>query len=340
MGESVLLKWGFMGTVQKQDLISQVVASGCDPPSDDLLKRLAREGLLQRPKQRHPGRQRGSVSDYPAKAVAQAIGVLRLHSEVHRFDNLRFWAFWEGMWVESRILRRTLSNWMKSVLPSLPRDVDPYVLAEDLAFSYPGDQLAKRLPFKRTEDSQSAMFAIIYGAMGGDPGWDYQSPQETTRESLDQFEPPDLAERLLKFDQLTQPIGSFGRFVDEAPHPSEPLQLMADTGLGNPGWWNRAIREVPIAELKAARDTARILSEDFVDIARFTSEADLGTFPRLLIRGLRGPNGRGAAAIRHRVKMIGFGMVVNRMHQQEVSENLDAMRDAAQTMRATSVIKT
>jgi len=330
-----------MVMVRKQDLIAEVVAAGCDPPSDDLLKRLAREGLLQRPRQRHPGRQRGSVSEYPAHAVEQAIGVLRLHSEVHRFDNLRFWTFWEELWVESRILRRTLSRWLKSSIPSLTRTEDPMGLGELMAFST-SDQGAAKGPEDGEQSAQSAVFAISYGAMGGDPGWDYQSIQETTHHMEDDDETPaKLAGDLLRLSDLTEPIGPYGQILDQAPHPREALSLIAETNLGNPGWWNQAIRAVPLTELAGARDTARILVEDFVLIADTIEQAGLGEFPAALTDNLRAPRGRGTAAIRHRVQMIGSALAINRLPDHvTLTEILEEISQAALGMRDASAAAT
>ena len=322
-----------MRRVIKQDLVARVVAAGCERPSDDLLRRLAREGLLQRPRQRHPGRRRGSVTEYPAHAVDQAIGVLRLHSEVHRFENLRFWSFWDGFWVESRTLRQTLSRWMKSAIALTPRSDDLFELAEQMAFS-----TSKRGAAKGPEDgepsAQSAVFAISYGAMGGDPGWNYQPLQETTHHMEETETPTELAEGLLQLPQLTEPIGSFGQILDQPPHPKDALSLIAGTGLGNPGWWNDAIRTVPLTELAAARDTARTLVENFVLIADTIEQAGLGEFPAAATSHLRAPRGRGAAAIRHRVQMIGSALAFNRLPDQvTLTEILETISQTALGMR-------
>lgn len=323
-----------MERVTKQDLVAQIVAAGCARPSNDLLRRLAREGLLQRPRQRHPGRTRGSVTEYPSQAVRQAVGVLRLHTEVHRFVNLRFWAFWEGLWVESRILRQTLARWLGSFLASTSKTEDPFELAEKLAFGPHTEDIGGKFGIRNPEDVKSGVFALFLGSMGGDPDWDFQPLQETTHQVEDTKTPTELTRHMLNLKELTEPVGDFGALVEEIPEPQQILGDLAQTDLGNPGRWNDAIMTVPLTELTAARDTARTLGEDFVFIADTAEQFGLGVFPASVTRGLRAPQGRSAAAIRHRVRTIGLALAINRLDQQQtVKQSLGAFTQAAQEMK-------
>lgn len=315
--------------MQKQDLLGQIKTAGLERPSDDLLARLAREGLLPRPRQRHPGRVRGSIAEYPERAVPQAIGVLRLHVEVHRFDNLRFWAFWEGLWVESRVLRRTLSKWIKSATPTVDRPVgDPFDLAESLAFETESTTPIPGLTPTQEQDVRSTAFATLLGAMGGDPGWESTSVQVTTREDLDKT-PTELINETLRPEALMADVGEFGPLVDEAPDLRTLFASMASTGFAMPGWWAESIRTIPLGQLHGARDTARVLS----DVATFADALALHlpsiTIPSSFVKPLRGPSGRDAGAIRHKAKLLGMGLMLNQLPSQEVvTENLQAFENA------------
>lgn len=78
------------------------------------LKRLRREGLVQGAAQYHPVGRRGSETRYPAAAVDQLMGVLRIRRRRRPFDAVRFLAWEEGLWVDHRDLRATLARWVRA----------------------------------------------------------------------------------------------------------------------------------------------------------------------------------------------------------------------------------
>lgn len=324
-----------MRWVPKQTVVEAVVAAGCPPPSDDQLDRLARGGLLQRPRQRYPVGVRGSLTEYPHAAVDQAVGVFALHMDVHRLDNLRFWAFWEGLWVESRQIRKTLAGQVHSGHRSGRGQRDPFDDAERLVYRHgDSDAWSNRLGHKSGVDAQSAAFTLLLAVLNGGPAWDYEPQPETTSGYVEELGPTELVEKTLRLGELAVPIGTHGALVDEPPHPGAPLAQIAETGLGDPRTWVTAIRTVPIVELNSARDTARALVEDLTSIAELASLAGIGRFPARLIREVRGPQGRGASAIRHCAAMIEMGLVVNRLEPRSVVQgNIEAIRFNAARMR-------
>lgn len=248
-------------------------------------------------------------------------------------DSLRFWAFWEGLWIDSRQLKRTLNRYLRSTLPAVRHSEDPVDHVEALAFSPLVADLAPKFGFRRTDHAQSAIFALLLGALGGDPGWDFEPIPETTRVLENEPTPRRLAERMLGLTSLTEPIGEFGSIVDSPPDPRHVLSQIAETGLGDPTLWPRMIRNTQMVDLRRGTDTARVLVEDLALWADAARQVGLN-LPSTLTRITTAPPNRGASAIRARVRMIPIGIAINRLpFANTVEANLAAIREAASSIR-------
>jgi hypothetical protein len=160
-------------------LLAALNAGRARPLTPSALKRLGREGLVQRPVQTHPRGQRGSASHYPIGTLTQLRGVLQLRERERRFPQLRVQVWWEGLWVEPQALRDSFRSLLDPASADARRLLAGFsdaveaapTLARDMTAGGGGGLLLRRLGGDE-QDLVSVVTLLLQLCVGEEPIWE------------------------------------------------------------------------------------------------------------------------------------------------------------------------
>jgi hypothetical protein len=332
--------------ISQDQLLQAVIKAGLDPASSDGLKRLRRAGLLQPGVQEHHPDRRGSETFYPQEAAAQLVGVLRLKAEVRAFDQLRFWAWWEGLWVDPRQLRNTLMHWVatetRPLRDHLGSHGDPDEAADAVARAFgirnrsgPG-WLQRRVGPAMTG---SALYLLIQLMAGGQPDWNGIPFDDPSQIPSIGDGPDALLYRAIGFPSLATPISNdIGPLVEHPPPVDELFDQLQETNLLDMYSWLQAVRTASLQELERARQLARTFLVD----GRLWAAAVKYQNPDLddlFGLGHLDPNPpRNGATLRQYVLWIPIGVLLRRNFPSDrLDEIIEAMASSASKIRSTPI---
>ncbi|MBN2113688.1 MAG: hypothetical protein JW785_06125 [Acidimicrobiia bacterium] len=335
------------GWITKEELLDTVRAAGFDPPAQPQLDRLTRAGLLQRPSQHHPSGRRGSQTRYSAEAATQLAGVLRLRQQVRSLDQLRFWAWWDGLWVNPHSLHNTLIRWAAAAVRSFEKEVRPYddpldaVDAIHQKVARAGHDGPRWLRHRvGIGDTPDAVDLLLLVAAGGQPDWQPQQLADIDPRAEREATPEETLTKAFALDKLAQPPSPGspipGPLVPEPPTAQELTATLQEAGLASPGNWLRAVRSASIPELSQARPIARAIVEDLPLVAlaagRYAQDpADpwgLGPF--------RASRRRNRRALEHTAATVGQAILLRRtLPSTQLNDFVEAVTSSAAEIRET-----
>jgi hypothetical protein len=250
------------------ELLAAVNVGSARPLTASALKRLVREGLLERPVQEHPRGQRGSTSYYPVGTLRQLRAVLRLREQERRFHQLRVQVWWEGLWVDPQALRdsfRTLldpaSADARRLLAGFADAVDaaPALVQEMTAGTGRGRRglLLRRLGGDE-QDLISVTTLLLQLCLGEEPIW------ESTDAGLEEPEPSptELFERAAGVTYARRDrLGDSGPLLTGEVDTPDVLLRLRDAGLFEIADLPRLLVEASEEQLGRARADAQLLEQ-------------------------------------------------------------------------------
>lgn len=239
------------------------------------LRRFHREGLLPRPIQVHRQGEPGSLSIYPPGALDQLTAVieLRAQTKTRPFEQLRFEAWWAGLWVEPSLLRSSLEGLLDERTAWIRESRQRYETVEDAVEAMLTQPLRDtRSPIVRLmrrrvrgdENLRSALYALLVLVLGGDPIW--ETP-DVEPDGGPEPHPIELVGQLMGLDRAAaQGLAGLVPSLDRSGLVTA-LVRYRDSGLLDLVHPSRLIHEATDQQLDAARDRARNLLASLLPFA-------------------------------------------------------------------------
>jgi hypothetical protein len=99
-------------TPETSDDVIDIIDGAGGHVTREQLVRWHRAGLIPRPRVRHLGRGRGSVSIYPAGTAVQVLAVLNQQRHTRRLDDIAWKLWWDGYDIDEQVLRARLDRFV------------------------------------------------------------------------------------------------------------------------------------------------------------------------------------------------------------------------------------
>jgi hypothetical protein len=314
--------------ISEAELLARVKREGCKVTPRQL-KRYRLAGLLHRPAQVHVPGKRGSQSSYPTAALPQLRAICRLRERERRLDELGFWLWWEGHWVDGATITRILSDLCSSQFRDLRRfaaehadsiEAGEALAAQATSSKSPVTRALRRRIGRNEDDFESALVALFALSLGETPIWkspDVGLDDEETEASVEQ-----TLERATGLDRATTDSpGGIGPLLDSPPHL--PTVFGELQGHLSQKAIDSLISSITAAELERARLDAKVIAEDVPDfVAALESQFGRNVMGLGIFR-LFGQ--KGSHALTWRAMLI---PLMARLRGASDEENLDQVLDS------------